>query len=88
MIVVNVQRRSGTSKKTGRDYDAFVVHGIASGYNGPECVEVWIEPSCPGVDKLKRGDQVRIGQEARGHFIQDLNMPATEELNSLLSVLM
>lgn len=84
MIIVNVQRRTGTSKKTGKDYDAFVVSGIARGYSGVETVQVWVEPSCPGVADLAPGDQVRIGSESGAHYIQNLNMSCKEELDMLL----
>ncbi|MBQ1651420.1 MAG: hypothetical protein II056_03245 [Paludibacteraceae bacterium] len=84
MIIVNVQHRSGTSKKTNKDYDAYVVHGLARGYNGVECTSVWVEPSCPGILELRPGDQVRIGSENGAHFIQQLNLSCAEELQLLL----
>lgn len=84
MIVINVQHRSGTSKKTNKAYDAYVVHGIARGYNGVESTQVWIEPNCPGIQDLRPGDQVRIGSENGAHFIQQLNLPCADELQLLI----
>lgn len=86
MLVYNIERRQGTSKKTGNTYDATVISGLCRRLNGGvSSVDIWVNNDNPGLVGLTPGVQIRVAQDGGISYIQRLPDDATEELELLLA---
>lgn len=66
------EHRQGTSRKTGRDYDFFVLHFVApqAGVEGNAAVQKIVDPSIMDYDKILVGLYYELTPDLNGSIIK------------------
>ena len=78
VMVLGKEHMSGTSKKTGKAYDANVVHVSykRSGVEGQTVESVWLDPSFIALAHIDIGKEYNLDRDGRGYVVGFDQVPA------------